>query len=79
MKELENKLQELENARECIFKCQQSLREQMVILGGEDYFDKELIYEKNKEELQSICMKMEIINNAIDILEEKIECIDNFR
>lgn len=73
MKELENKLQELENARECVFKCQQSLRERInkLIQEDQDTTNEESIYQKNKKELQSICMKMEIINDAIDILEER--------
>lgn len=73
MKELENKLQDLENARECLFKCQVSLRERInkLIHEDQDTNNEETIYQKNKKELQDICIKMEILNNAIDILQER--------
>ena len=69
MDKLMDKLKDLESERECIERCQMSLREQMVVLGGEDYYNKELIYEKNKEELKEVNKKIEILNNAMDILE----------
>ena len=63
------KLLDLENARECIEKCQMRLREEMVIADEEKYLEKEMIYYKNKEELKEINKKIEILNTALDILE----------
>ena len=70
MKEIMEKLKDLENARECIEKCQMRLREEMVIADEEKYLEKEMIYYKNKEELKEINKKIEILNNAMDILED---------
>jgi len=64
------KLLDLENARECIEKCQMRLREEMVIADEEKYLEKEMIYYKNKEELKEINKKIEILNTALDILED---------
>lgn len=63
------KLMELEETRESIEKCQRNLREQMAMLDQEAYLKKEMIYQKNKEELKEINKKIEILNNAMDILE----------
>ena len=69
MEELIRKFKELETTRECLEKEQMRLREQFVILGGDEYIEKMKIYNKNKEELTDINMKMETLNNAMDILE----------
>ena len=69
MKEILSKLKELEEARSCIEKCQMNLREQMTILDSDEYFKKEMIYCKNKEELKEVNKKIEVLNNAMDILE----------
>ena len=69
MDKLMTKLLELEQTRECLEKCQMSLREQFVILDGEEYSEKMKIYNKNKEELTEINKKMEILNNALDIID----------
>lgn len=68
MEQIVRKLIELEEARECVEKCQMNLREQMVIADKEEYLEKEIIYQKNKEELQYINKKIDILNNALDIL-----------
>lgn len=70
MKEIMEKLKELEDARECIEKCQMRLREEMVIADEDILLEKEMIYYKNKEELKEINKKIEILNNAMDILED---------
>ncbi len=70
MEEIKNKLMELETTRECLEKEQMRLREQMAVLGGEDYYNKELIYEKNKEELEDANKQIKILNDALDILNE---------
>ena len=69
MKELELKLKDLENAKDCVESCQKELREEMLILDKEKYLEKELIYNNNKLKLQEINNKIEIINNAMNILE----------
>ena len=69
MEEIKNKLMELETTRECLEKEQMRLREQFVILGGDEYIEKMKIYNKNKEELTEVNTKMEILNNAMDILD----------
>lgn len=70
MEQLLEKLKDLKSARECIEKCQMRLREEMVIADEEKYLEKEMIYYKNKEELKEINKKIEILNNAMDILED---------
>lgn len=70
MERIMEKLKELESARECIEKFQMRLREEMVIADEERYLEKEMIYYKNKEELKEINKKIEILNNAMDILED---------
>ena len=69
MDKITSKLLELEEARECVERCQRQLREEMLILDKEEYFEKELIYQKNREELKSINEKITTLNNALDILE----------
>ena len=69
MDKIASKLLELEEARECLEKCQMSLREQFVILDGEEYKEKMKIYESNKIELSEVNKKLEILNNAMDIIE----------
>lgn len=63
------KLMDLENERECIEKCQKELREQMATLDGDQYLEKKQIYYKNRCELEETNKKIEILNNALDILE----------
>lgn len=69
MEQILNKLKELEQERKCIEKCQMNLREQMMILDKDEYLKKEIIYQKNKEELKETNRKIEILNNALDIIE----------
>lgn len=69
MEKIIYKLMELEQERECLEKCQMSLREQFVILDGEEYKEKMKIYESNKIELSEVNKKLEILNNAMDIVE----------
>lgn len=69
MNEIMNKLADLESARSCIEKCQKGLREDMTILDGEEYLKKREIYYNNKVELDEVNKKIEILNNAMDILE----------
>jgi hypothetical protein len=63
------KLMDLESARECIENCQKGLREDMAIVDGEEYLKKKEIYYKNKIELDEVNKKIEILNNALDIIE----------
>lgn len=70
MEKIIEKLKELESARECVEKCQMRLREEMVIADEDILLEKEMIYYKNKEELKEINKKIEILNNAMDILED---------
>lgn len=63
------KLMELEQERECIERCQMSLREQFVILDGDEYLEKKKVYNKNKEELKEVNKKIDILNSALDIME----------
>lgn len=69
MDKITSKLLELEEVRECVERCQRQLREEMLILDKEEYLEKELIYQKNREELKSINEKITTLNNALDILE----------
>jgi len=73
MDQLLEKLKELENARECVEKYQTKTREEMSMFFKNDKYDqfveKEQIYFKNKAELKEINKKIEILNNAMDILE----------
>lgn len=69
MLELENKLKDLESERESIERCQMRLREEMVVADEDKLLEKEMIYYKNKEELKDVNKKIEILNNAMDILE----------
>lgn len=70
MNKIAIKLLELEEARECIERCQRKLREQMITLDKDEYSKKRTIYNKNKEELKEVNEKIEILNNAMDILED---------
>lgn len=68
MSDLQIKLLELEQERESIERCQKSLREQMQESDNEDYLAQEMIYGKNKEELKEVNKNIEILNNALDII-----------
>lgn len=70
MNEIMNKLIELEQERECIERCQKKLREEMLTLDSDYYLKKKTIYYKNKEELKDVNKKIEILNDALDILNE---------
>lgn len=70
MEKIMVKLLELEDTRECIEKCQMKLREQMVIADRDEYLEKEMIYQKNKEELKEVNKNIETLNNALDILKD---------
>lgn len=68
MKELENALKDLENERNCIIRCQESIRQDIENADGDELVTKVSIYNKNKEELKDVNKKIEIVNNAIDII-----------
>lgn len=69
MNEVLNKISELEEIKESIEKEQARLIEQMTILDKEEYLEKELVYQKNKEELKVVNEKITTLNNTLDILE----------
>lgn len=70
MDKIMEKLLELENERECLEKYLQSQRKEMGNLIREDknYLKEELIFNKCKEELKEVNKKIEILNEALDIV-----------
>lgn len=63
------KLNDLKTEREYIENEQKNLREILTILDGEEYLKKRNIYYKNKNELDEVNKKIEILNNALDIID----------
>ena len=72
MDKIASKLLELEEERSSILKCQEMLLKEIkgeVELNTEEYLKVKMMYGKNKEELKQVNQKIEILNNAIDIIE----------
>ena len=72
MDKVMDKLKDLENARRCVLKCQEVLLKEMmgeIELNADEYLKLELTYSKNRDELKDINKKIEILSDAIDIVE----------
>lgn len=70
MKELKIKLMELEEEEKSLNLKQDDLRQEIAYLKDkeENSLEKEMLYAKNKMELQQVLKEKEILNNALDIL-----------
>lgn len=68
MDKIMEKLLDLENERECIERCQKKLIDEINTLDGEESFEKEMIYYKNRDELKEVNKKIEILNETLDIV-----------
>ena len=71
MRELINKLEELEKEEKMIRLEQQNIMEKIIELKNQkgDFFVEEQKYCENKNRLKEIVKKKEILSDAIDILE----------
>lgn len=71
MKELEMKLKELEKRKEFIEGLQEKVKKQIKAkkILDEDYFEEEQTYNSNKAHYLDTLRKIEIINDAMNILE----------